>query len=319
MEDDIANLIASWIADLAEAGQSRLTCSRYASAVRRFAAWFAVSNNEPFHPELLTPIDLTGYRNALHQDAAPSTVNVHLCALRSFCDWLVERGSLSTNPSKRLKSVGVQAPLAPKALTASQVNALLRQAQRTRHSLRDYAIVQILVQTGIRIGECVVLRLADVQMSERQGTIIVRAGKGNKSRTVPLNASARRALLDYLAECWHISAEWSLVLNVWSNQPPQTPLWSSQKGNRLSVRAMSGMVGQLVSAGLGRNLIPAGTSAHTLRHTFATNYLKDHPGDLVGLAALLGHSRLETTRIYVQPSAADLAQRVEQTRLNAYS
>jgi integrase/recombinase XerC len=47
--------------------------------------------------------------------------------------------------------------------------------------------------------------------------------------------------------------------------------------------------------------------------------LKDHPSDLVGLAALLGHSSLETTRIYVQPSADELAQRVESTRLNAYS
>ena len=67
-----------------------------------------------------------------------------------------------------------------------------------------------------------------------------------------------------------------------------------------------------------RGLVPANTTPHTLRHTFATHYLKDHPGDIVGLAALLGHSSLETTRIYVQPSAEDLAQRVEQTRLNAY-
>ena len=64
--------------------------------------------------------------------------------------------------------------------------------------------------------------------------------------------------------------------------------------------------------------MPQEITPHTLRHTFATRYLKDHPGDLVGLAALLGHSSLETTRISVQPTAHDLAQRVEQTRLNAY-
>lgn len=60
------------------------------------------------------------------------------------------------------------------------------------------------------------------------------------------------------------------------------------------------------------------TSAHTLRHTFATHYLKTHPGDLVGLASLLGHSSLNTTRLYVQPTAEELAQKVEDLSLNAY-
>jgi site-specific recombinase XerD len=317
--ETVDSLIIEWGKALANSGQSKLTCSRYESAVRAFVAWFATQNNEPFNPSRLTPIDLSGYRNALQQNAAASTVNVHLCALRSFCVWLVEHGKIATNPCLRLKAVGMQAPLAPKALTAPQVNALLREAQWTRHALRDYAIMQVLVQTGIRISECVALRLADVQMSERQGQITVRAGKGNKVRVVPLNASARRALLEYLAARWSVAAEWKSVLTAWTSQPVTTPLWRSQKGNRLSVRAMSGVVEQLVELCVRRKLVPEDTSAHTLRHTFATNYLKDYPGDLVGLAALLGHSSLETTRIYVQPSADDLAQRVESTRLNAYS
>ena len=67
-----------------------------------------------------------------------------------------------------------------------------------------------------------------------------------------------------------------------------------------------------------RGLVPTATSAHTLRHTFARNYLAEHPGDLVGLAALLGHTSLETTRIYSQPTIEQLATRVEQLRQNAY-
>ena len=53
-------------------------------------------------------------------------------------------------------------------------------------------------------------------------------------------------------------------------------------------------------------------------HTFATNYLLSHPGDIVGLAALLGHTSLETTKIYVQPTHDDRAARVEGSGLNAY-
>ena len=68
-----------------------------------------------------------------------------------------------------------------------------------------------------------------------------------------------------------------------------------------------------------RGLLPPDASAHTLRHTFATFYLRDNPGDLVGLATLLGHSSLDTTRIYGQPTAEMLAARVERLSLNAYA
>jgi site-specific recombinase XerD len=63
---------------------------------------------------------------------------------------------------------------------------------------------------------------------------------------------------------------------------------------------------------------PQKTSAHTLRHTFAHNYLERHPGDVVGLAVLLGHSSLDTTLLYCQPSVDQLANRVEQISINAY-
>lgn len=61
----------------------------------------------------------------------------------------------------------------------------------------------------------------------------------------------------------------------------------------------------------------AEASAHTLRHTFASFYLRETPGDLIGLSTLLGHSSLDTTRIYGQPSAEQLAARVDRLALNA--
>ncbi len=73
------------------------------------------------------------------------------------------------------------------------------------------------------------------------------------------------------------------------------PLWGSQKGGRLSSQAIRRVVDGLVAATSARQLVPPDASAHTLRHTFAMFYLKDNPGDLVGLATLLGHSSLDTT------------------------
>lgn len=310
--------IAEWAEALREHGCAAPTERRYLSAARAFVVWFEAQNHEAFSPERLTPIDITGYVQQLQQRAATSTVNVHICALRSLCAWLADQGDVERNPALRLKAIGTSKPLAPKALRPTQVNALLRAAQQTRHAARDYALLQLLIQTGMRISECAALRLGDIQISERQGQVIVRAGKGNKSRTVPLNASARQALAEHMGAAWVIEPTIKAVAAAWSQHTAAEAVWASQKGGAMSVRTISELVEGLVADCATRGLVPPETTPHTLRHTFATNYLKDHPGDLVGLAALLGHSSLETTRIYVQPTADDLAQRVEQTRLNAY-
>ena len=87
---------------------------------------------------------------------------------------------------------------------------------------------------------------------------------------------------------------------------------------RLSTSAMRQMIDVLVRDASARGLVPVQTSAHTLRHTFARNYLAQYPGDVVGLATLLGHTSLDTTRIYSQPTVEQLSTRVEQLRQNAY-
>lgn len=79
---------------------------------------------------------------------------------------------------------------------------------------------------------------------------------------------------------------------------------------------MRQMLDIVVRATAARGLVPANTSAHTLRHTFARNYLAE---DVVGLASLLGHTSLDTTRLYSQPTLEQLTKRVESLNQNAYS
>jgi len=208
-------------------------------------------------------------------------------------------------------------PRAPRALKPAQFNALLRQSQHTRNPQRNTAIVQMLVQTGMRIGECAALRWTDLSYGEKRGQVRIRVGKGNKARMVPLNESVRRALADYLAPVLQVEPTLKAVAAVWSRAPRQS-VWTSARGDQLSVREMSRMVQELVRACAVRDLVPADTTPHSLRHTFATRYLATHPDDLVGLARLLGHSSLEATKIYVQPSDEELAARVDRIDLNAY-
>jgi site-specific recombinase XerD len=146
-------------------------------------------------------------------------------------------------------------PLAPKSLKPAHVNALLREAQQTRYAARDYAIIQLMVQTGMRIGECTTLRVGDAQLSEPQGQVTIRAGKGNKTRIVPLNASARQALADYLGSQYGVESTVKAVATAWAKQPVSSPLWHSQKGGALSLRAIGEVVEGLVEVCSQRNLV----------------------------------------------------------------
>jgi site-specific recombinase XerD len=335
----LPDLLAAWLDALRAADRAPRTVVRYGGAGRGFLAWFAAEEGRlPAQLTLadLTPIALVAYRTALQRTAATSTVNTHLCALRVWCAWLTEQGRLPADPAARLRLVAHTAPDAPTPLPDAAVNALLRAAQRGRYPARDYALLQVLLQTGLRVGECQALTWGDIALGEKRGTVLIRAGKGNKARTVPLNGSARAALAVYAAPRLAVEPTLRAVAAAWpragrpagaaaSGEPPPPPpapgdpLWRSQKGPALSASALWRVVHGLVQEGARRGLVPPATTPHTLRHTFARRYLDAHPGDLVALARLLGHSDLNTTGIYTQPTAADLAERVDRLPLNAYA
>jgi integrase/recombinase XerC len=163
--------------------------------------------------------------------------------------------------------------------------------------------LHLLLQAGLRVGETTSLCIGDVRLRSRGGEVHVRYGKGEKEREVPLNASVRRALSAYL-ETRHAAAP-----------EPGEPLFLSRTGERLSERSVQALV-----QGLARRarISRLSVSPHTLRHTFALQYLKQNPGKLVELASLLGHDSLDTTAIYTRPSAEDLAADLEGSSLNVY-
>src|SRR5436853_3070735 len=101
---------------------------------------------------------------------------------------------------------------------------------RSHDGKRNYAIVQFLLQTGLRLDECSHLMLSDIEFGERSGRVIVRSGKGNKARIVPLNASARLALAAYLALRFQCDPTVKVVAAAWPKREAgavTTPLWQS--------------------------------------------------------------------------------------------
>jgi site-specific recombinase XerD len=316
-------LLEVWHRFLQEHDHSPGTVKKYTQAVAHFLSWYEMEEHIPLQLTALTPIALIGYRNELQheQHKSVSTINLRICALRAWCTWLTDEGYLLTDPAARVKLVAGNDGSKREGLSSSQVNALLRQAQISRDSARNYAIIQVLLQTGIRLSECSSLTFNDITFGERSGLLLVRAGKGNKTRSVPLNSSARDALATYVAPTLGIEKPSIKTVSAkWPNAPfPEAfnPIFKSQKGGALTTSAMGQMIADLVKGANG--LVPEETSAHTLRHTFAHSYLTRYPGDIVGLATLLGHSSLDTTRLYSQPKVAQLAMRVEQLNINAFS
>lgn len=311
--------LVEWLKSLEEADNSPKTVARYRGVVRCFLTWYENEERQPLILADLTPIVLVSYRLFLQKKWVAATVNVHVSALRAWCQWLLKQGYLDENPARNLKLVG-QAPTdAPEPLTSTAVNALLRAARRGRHGERDYAILQMLLQTGMRIGECQTLCWQDITFQERRGIVLIRSGKGNKARTIPLNSSVRSALVEYAALVFNCPPTVKEVASQWPQAPQLSqPLWLSQKENQLSPPAMWGVINRVVTACASRGLVPENTRPHDLRHTFAQGYLQQHPGDLVGLARILGHTSLDTTKIYTRLTTDELAKRVEQIPLNAY-
>lgn len=306
--------IASWERALTrESGRSAATVQQYVGDARRFATWFA-SHAPGSTLADLTPGDVRDYRDALLATGrAPTTINRALISLGLLCD---HAGRRDDNPVRRVDAVD-EVEQAPQALTRLEWNAVRRAAEQRvarDHSL-SLALVCLMRYAGPRVGEVAALQLADVVLSARRGTLIIRRGKGVKRREVPLIVETREPLQDYLDERRRLAERWlqrtvgrGQRLSPWAGWP-DGHLFLGQRGP-LSDRAIRLIVAQLGQAArLEQSLSP-----HQLRHTFATALLDPAaygldraPATLPAAQALLGHADIATTAGYTRASPADLA------------
>jgi site-specific recombinase XerD len=269
-----------WLTCQPLSGNTRRT---YLTQVHRYGNYLSTLYWEYGHP-LQEPhardYAVRDYKTALKvvHHAKPSTVNLALAAVAHFYRFL----GLPT-PHVTREDLPTQAP---RALEQAEQKRFLRAVERCS-SVRDRAIALLLFYTGLRISECAALSLDDVRLSSRKGLVIVRMGKGNTYREVPLNAEVRTALDSWLEQ------RKKLV-----SQRNEAALFLTKQGARLATRTIDDVVRRLgQDAGLS-------LSAHILRHTCLTSLVR-HGNDLVLVAELAGHKRLETTRRYSLPTAAD--------------
>jgi site-specific recombinase XerD len=144
------------------------------------------------------------------------------------------------------------------------------------------------------------LDMTDVEMSARRGRLKVRTGKGDAYREVPLNSASRKALDDW----FEARTDQLAALADAGGEGTTSALWLSRSGTRMTSRAVDLVVRRLATEA------KLELSAHVLRHTFVTNLIRSG-ADVVLVAEIAGHRRLDTTRRYSLPSQADKDAAVE--------
>ncbi len=288
---------------LATEGRSQRTIDWYASNLRRFLQFL---RNRQL-PESIEDISIQEVRNFIYhlqnevtrwesspytkdeKRLSPFSVQGYVRTIKAFWSWLVVEGYIQSNPMEKIRI-----PKVPRKVIATfspdQIERMIRKLDLNKpRTFRDYTIVLLLLDTGIRLSELANLKTENVDF--KQSCLLV-TGKGNKERIVPTGTQVRRQLWRYISS---FRAEPCI--------PENTNLFLTTDGNPLKRGAIRLMISRL---GERAGIAGVRCSAHTFRHTFAKQYLMQG-GDIFSLQRILGHSSLEMVKAYVNLAMDDVS------------
>lgn len=266
------------------------TIKDYAGDLKYFTCWLEETGQQLRIQDVAIPM-LTRYREWMQNERylKPATINRRLITLKRFFEWAHDHGHTPLNPAKPIRLVPEE-KTSPRQMTDKEEAALVAAAAQGG-SLRDYTIIVLMLHTGLREMEVCNLWKEDISISAKSGHLVVRSGKRQKRRQVPLNTTARATLKKYLA----------------AGQAGRYLFPSQKTGDRLSERGVRYMIQKYMGAANIPDL-----SAHDLRHRFGYIMAKKVP--LHRLAQIMGHNSLNTTMIYVQATPEDLQEEVEKIK-----
>ena len=265
--------------------RSRKTIEDYFNHIKLFNCYLEKEYNCPVYVEDLTENDIEDYlRSGNIKGWKRTTRNKVLYILRSFFGFLGKKGYIKHNPVTNIKSIAVN-KMERVYLTQEEVKALFNAI--------EYPVIRVVAQTmyygGLRITECLELKLNDVDL--KKNILTVRKGKGNKVRQVPINQTLHVILSNYLSH----------------NRPNVTSdrLFPSRKTGKLS----DSYFRSLFKASIDKLNWKMKVTPHTLRHSFASCLVRKDV-NLIKIQRLLGHSNIKTTSIYTHTRVDDLVDAV---------
>jgi len=289
-------LIDAWGVYLrANLAVSEHTLRAYASDLRAFIVYCQV--DELSTENIRSVVTLRAIRawlaSLVQQGKLRSTISRRTASIRSFTAWAYRRGYLDSDPGLLVTSARGDQKL-PQVQTPSDTAELLSYAatcareENSPAAIRDWAILETIYATGIRVSEVCSL---DTTSIDQQGMTLRVIGKGNKERVVPFTRACLSAL-----QAWLSHGRPSLAI-------PEAgrALFVGDKGRRIDPRVIRAMIHRMCAQAGVRDLAP-----HALRHTAATHILAGG-ADLRAVQEMLGHSSLQTTQRYTHVDAQRLS------------
>lgn len=256
------------------------TIETYTKSIRQFFNYLAAANIQ--HPERK---DILAYREHLKNNYKPTTVQCYLAAVKLFFQWANQEG-LYPNIAERVKGAKLDTEHKKDYLTSKQAARLMATVDRsTLQGLRDYAILSLMVTTGLRTISITRANIEDIRTIGND-TALFYQGKGHeeKATLVKLAAPVEAAIIDYL--------------RARGEKDRKAPLFASvahkNAGGRMTTRSISRIAKEhLIAAGLESDRL----TAHSLRHTAATLALLNNarPEEV---QQMLDHQNINTTLIY---------------------
>lgn len=295
--DDARALLPQWQQALRAEAKSPGTIDTYTHGLQTYLTWCARTGEPPLARTTMT----TWMSDMLQAGAAPGSVRIRQLAVRRFVAWLIATGHLPVDPFAGVKGPRQTQKLVT-PLTDDDLRALIatcvtptHRAGEPLHHRRDEAIIRLMFETGIRIGETIALHIDDVDLD--LGRVTVRRGKGGRGRVIPIGATTSASLRAYL------------TLREQHRRADSPELWLGERGTQLGYDGLSRALRRRAQlAGI------AGFHPHKLRHTAAHRWLAAG-GSESGLMAIAGWTRTDMLVRYTRAHASERAAQ-EAARLN---
>jgi integrase/recombinase XerD len=276
-----------------EEGLAKNTLEAYRRDLNLYAAW-------------LHEMQSRGIGSTAHQDienylaygyrlkGKATSANRRLTVFKRFFRWCLRERLITVDPTLKLLAAK-QAPRIPKTLTEADVEQLLAAPDLAQPAgLRDRAMLELMYASGLRVSECVSLKVFHVSLSEY---VLRTFGKGSKERIVPFGEHAAHWITRYLNEAR------PAMLGARQSEDLFVTTRGSKAGSAMTrVAFWQTIKKHALVAGITKPLSP-----HTLRHAFATHLL-NHGADLRAVQMLLGHADISTTTIYTHVARERLKQ-----------
>ena len=233
--------------------------------------------------------------------STPATRARKISTIRIFFNYLCNKAKLiENNPAQNLETPKLGKRI-PKYLTLDESKKLLEVTNdnEARNNERDYAIITLFLNCGMRLSELVNINIPDINFSDCKLNVV---GKGNKERTIYLNNACMNAINGYLIARPKEGIKYN----------SKDALFLSERRERISNRTVQSIVKkELLKAGLDINKY----STHKLRHTAATLMYQYGNVDIRALQELLGHESISTTEIYTHVDSSQVRNAVENNPL----